>query len=50
MAEQQTDKPLYEYCLRCGKKLRNVDAKQKGMGKICWEKTQTEKKKMKKLF
>ena len=45
-----TENTEYIYCLRCGKRLRNVDAKIRGMGKVCWEKSQTEKSKLQKLF
>lgn len=38
----------YEYCLRCGRKLKNPDARRIGMGVICQKKV--EKKKIKKLF
>ena len=36
---------LYQYCLRCGRKLVTVDNKIRGMGKVCWEKSKTEHKK-----
>ena len=28
----------YIKCLRCGRKLKTEEAKEKGFGKICWEK------------
>ena len=28
----------YKYCLRCGRKLKNPEAKKLGYGKICYEK------------
>lgn len=28
----------YQYCLRCGRKLKNPEAKELGYGKICYEK------------
>lgn len=36
-------------CLRCGRKLKNPEYKQRGYGKICWEKRKKEKH-HKKLF
>ena len=33
------EKQLYEYCLRCGRKLKNIEYKRVGMGKICQEKS-----------
>jgi len=38
----------YEYCLRCGRKLKNPDARKIGYGKICKEKMKTEQSR--KLF
>lgn len=29
--------PLYEKCLRCGRKLKAEESKIKGFGKVCWE-------------
>lgn len=29
----------YQYCLRCGRKLRTVDARLRGMGRVCAEKS-----------
>ena len=40
----------YTYCVRCGKRLHSEEAKMRGMGKKCWEKSQTEKNKLRKLF
>ena len=28
----------YKYCLRCGRKLKNQEARQRGYGSICYEK------------
>lgn len=36
MAEQKE----YEYCLRCGRKLKSKENRMRGMGKRCWEKSQ----------
>lgn len=33
----------YEFCLRCHRKLKTETAKQLGYGKICYEKSKTEK-------
>lgn len=30
-------------CLRCGRKLKTPEARERGMGKICWEKSHVEK-------
>lgn len=30
----------HEYCLRCGRKLKSAENRQRGMGKVCWEKSQ----------
>lgn len=30
----------HEYCLRCGRKLKSLENRQRGMGKVCWEKSQ----------
>ena len=35
----------YNFCLRCGKKLKNPIARQKGYGIVCEKKMQTEKAK-----
>ena len=51
---EDKDKPrgeqLYKYCLRCGRELKSLENKQRGMGKVCWEKAQVEKPKIPKLF
>lgn len=41
-------KKEYEYCLRCGRKLKKPEARQRGYGKICEQKMKTESSK--KLF
>ena len=33
---------IYKNCLRCGRKLRSVESKEVGFGKICWEKYNSE--------
>lgn len=30
----------HKYCLRCGRKLKNVDARLRGYGEVCWKKKQ----------
>lgn len=35
----------YEFCLRCGRKLKNPENRLRGMGKICWEKSHLEQSK-----
>lgn len=34
----------HKYCKRCGRQLKNVDAKIKGYGPVCEKKMQTDKK------
>ena len=29
---------IHTHCLRCGRKLKSQEAKERGYGKICWEK------------
>lgn len=29
-----------QYCKRCGRRLVSDEAKERGMGKVCWEKSQ----------
>lgn len=36
----EEDKKEVLYCKRCGRKLKSPEAKQRGMGKVCWEKSQ----------
>ena len=31
-------KEKYKNCLRCGRKLKNDEARERGYGKVCWEK------------
>lgn len=38
----------YNRCLRCGKRLKNMEYRLRGYGKICWEKIK--QKNSKKLF
>ena len=42
-------KPQIPRCIRCGRKLKNEEAKKLGMGKICWQKYNNENH-YKKLF
>ena len=27
----------YQYCIRCGRKLKSKEAKERGMGRVCFE-------------
>lgn len=40
----------HEYCLRCGRKLKNPIARQLGYGTVCYNKTVQKSHKFKKLF
>ena len=35
----------YKFCLRCGRKLKNPEAKKLGYGKICYSKIQSKSRK-----
>jgi len=35
----------YQYCLRCGRKLKNPEYRKIGMGKVCQEKSRQESSK-----
>lgn len=37
-----TERKEYKYCLRCGRKLKTPEARTRGMGKICAEKSKHE--------
>ena len=39
----------FQYCIRCGRKLKSQEAKERGMGKVCFEKYQKSKN-ARKLF
>ena len=39
----------YTKCLRCGRKLKTEEAKERGFGQICWEKYRSDVK-YKELF
>lgn len=41
-SEKSSKVTSYRYCLRCGRKLKKPENIERGMGKICWEKSQTE--------
>lgn len=45
-----TEKKEYEFCLRCGRKLKSQETRMIGFGKICEKKMKTNKEKMMKLF
>lgn len=40
---------LHKYCLRCGRKLKNPEARIRGFGIVCYNKMKLEKQK-KRLF
>lgn len=44
------EEKLYTYCIRCGKRLKTLENKQRGMGQVCWEKHQKALTKKHKLF
>ena len=50
MEDKTKTEKLYKYCLRCGKRLKSLENRKRGMGKTCWEKSQTDKPKMHLLF
>ena len=35
---------LYDKCLRCGRKLKTEETRQRGYGDICWKKVKENKK------
>ena len=41
------DKNEYQYCIRCGRKLKTPEAKELGMGKVCAKKYKEDKEKNK---
>ncbi len=43
------DKEVYTLCKRCGRKLKSLESKKIGMGKVCWSKYKSESNR-KKLF
>lgn len=43
-------KPLYKRCLRCNRKLTNLEAQQRGYGEHCWKEHLKEKQEKKGLF
>lgn len=40
----------FNYCLRCHRKLKDVDARIRGYGKVCWEKRSENKNNLSPLF
>ena len=40
------EKKEHEICLRCGRKLKNPDARKLGYGAVCFKKMQTSGKKL----
>ena len=47
MQEEKEKTKEHEYCLRCGRKLKNPDARILGYGIICYKKQRTEQNKNK---
>ena len=41
-----TEQKEHEICLRCGRKLKNPDARKLGYGAVCFKKMQTSGKKL----
>lgn len=39
---EKSSKVQYNYCRRCHRKLTSPENKLRGMGKVCWEKSQQE--------
>ena len=44
------EEKIYKICLRCGRKLKNEDARKRGFGKICFEKWKASQNNKQKLF
>ena len=42
MKKTEQKETLHKYCLRCGRRLISLENRKRGMGKVCWEKSQTE--------
>lgn len=38
----QADNTLHTHCLRCGRKLRSIEARMRGYGPICEQKVNTD--------
>lgn len=34
------EKKIYPVCKRCGRRLKSEENRERGMGKVCWEKSQ----------
>jgi hypothetical protein len=34
------EKKVIRYCRKCGRRLKSDEAIERGMGKVCWEKSQ----------
>ncbi len=43
MNDQKSTNTDHEFCLRCGRRLRNPDARMLGYGAVCYRKARTEK-------
>lgn len=44
LIELKSDTKEHEYCMRCGRKLKNPEAKIKGYGSVCEKRIQTDNK------
>lgn len=45
-----SEEKLHKICIRCGRKLKNIEARKRGFGDVCWQKYQKENDKKVKLF
>ena len=45
MCDNELPKKIYKYCLRCGRKLKNPEARIRGFGMVCYNKMKQEKQK-----
>lgn len=44
------EKNEHEFCLRCGRKLKNLKAREAGLGPVCARKLRQENEQSRKLF
>ena len=42
----ETSEKQHDYCLRCGRRLKNVEARKLGYGAVCFKKMQSSGKKL----
>ena len=50
MGDNELPVKQYKYCLRCGRKLKSMQARELGYGQVCYKKIQTQSKLHRKLF